>query len=188
MKQRVAVLLFGLIALPGYQSSGLRAQSSAATAPAGQTTPAGPFATKATVTVKAVKAEIPLKLEEKVAFIFIKAIASLEGECGRHVNRPCTMQELVDRPKAADGWNMGKLEFDPTKTDPNYTYTIITTGNVVELAEWEVSAVPKKPGLGGFYTTGPMFSKVYYNAKGAASSKDLQLTETSINGDLFVIR
>jgi hypothetical protein len=150
------------------------------TAAASHTTAAGPFATKATVTVTAGTREIPLKLEEKVAFMFISAIGSLEDDCRRHVNRPCTMQELVDQPKAVDGWPMNKLKYDPTKTDPNYTYTITITGSA-----WDASAVPKKPGLGGFDNTGP-FSKFYYNPQGAASSKDLQVGGT-ISGELFVL-
>jgi hypothetical protein len=167
--------------------SGSQAPSSVATAAGSPPTPAA-FATKATVTVKAGAREIPLKLEEKVAFLFINAIEMLEHDCWSHVKHPCTMQELVDRPKAVDGWPMDKLTFDPTKTDPNYTYTLTTTGNVAEMADWEVSAVPKRPGLGGFYGFGSSSSKVYYNPRGAASSKDLWLTETSSSGGGFVIR
>ena len=146
-----------------------------------QTPPTGPFAMQATVVIKAGDREIPLKLEEKVAFMFMAAISSMEYDCGRHMNRPCTLQELVNRPKAPDGWGMTKLKFDPTTTDPNYTYRIAITGR-----EWRISAIPRKPGLGGFYVTGP-FPKTYYNPKGQASAADLQLTESSIDGDGFVL-
>jgi hypothetical protein len=78
-----------------------------------------PFATKAKVTVEVKEGELPLKPEERVAFMFMSAISTLEDDCRRHAGHACPLEELVRGPKATDGWSIQKLKFDPAKTDPN---------------------------------------------------------------------
>jgi hypothetical protein len=143
----------------------------------------GPFATKANVEVKAEDKVIPLKREEQIAFIFVAAINSLLDDCSRHAAEPCSLEALVRGPKPKDDWGMGRLEFDPNATDPNYTYTLTVNGR-----EWEVWASPRKPGFGGFYTKKAFGGGTYYNAKGPATQTSVKLTETSIDRDLFIAR
>ncbi len=142
----------------------------------------GPFATKAKVSVEVQAGELPLKFEEKIAFMFVAAIRSMQDDCRRHAGHACTMEELVAGPKSTDDWSMPKLKFDPTKTDPNYTYKIAAKDK-----DWELWVTPKKPGFGGFYSAGGMISKTYYNAKGAATAADEKITGHSIDGDIFTV-
>jgi len=148
--------------------------------PAGQAATTGPMATKATVEVKDATGVIPLKRPEQIAFIFVAAIKQLEGECGRDAGGPCTIAQLVAGPKPTGSNTVGKLKYDPTKTDPNYTYKITINGS-----NWELWVTPKAAGLGGFYVAPGMMGDTYYNPKGAASNKDRKLGDTSINGDIF---
>jgi hypothetical protein len=142
---------------------------------------AGPFATKARVEVKTEDTVIPLKREEQIAFMFVSAIDSLEGDCGRAAAEPCTLEVLVRGPKAKDaGWPVGKLKFDPTTTDPNYTYKV-----VLEEGKWQIWANPRKPGLGGFYVIHAFKGGTYYNPAGPATEKDKKISRSYIDGDLF---
>jgi hypothetical protein len=143
---------------------------------------AGPFATKAKVVVEVQSGELPLKLEEKVAFMFVAAIKSLQDDCRRHAGHACTIEELVAGPKSTDNWPISKLKFDPARTDPNYTYKI-----VAKAKDWELWATPRKPGFGGFHAAGGMISKAYYNPKGEAGAADQKITGHSIDGDLFSV-
>jgi hypothetical protein len=140
----------------------------------------GPFATKAQVSVEVQGGELPLKLEEKIAFMFVSAIGSVQDDCRRHAGHACTMEELVAGAKSTDGWPLPKLKFDPTKTDPNYTYKLTVKGK-----EWELWVTPREPKFGGFHATGGTIPKIYYNAKGAASAADQKITGHTIDGDLF---
>ncbi len=140
----------------------------------------GPFSTKAKVTVEVKSGELALKFEEKVAFMFVAAVGSIQDDCRRHAGHACTMDELVAGPKSTDDWPMPKLKFDPAKTDPNYTYKI-----AVSCKEWELWVTPRKPGFGGFYAAGGMIPKIYFNAKGAASVADQKITGHTIDGDTF---
>ena len=140
----------------------------------------GPLATKATVIVKSNGKPLSLKREEQIAFTFLSAIASLEQDCRHSAAEPCTLEALVRRPRSRpNSLRVGKLKFDPTTTDPNYTYKIV-------LAEdsWQIWANPRKPGLGGFYDKGP-FDEAWYNAAGPATEKDKKIDEFSIDGDNF---
>lgn len=142
----------------------------------------GPFATKAKVSVEVRDGNLPLKFEEKIAFMFVSAIQSMQDDCRRHAGHACTMEELVAGAKSSDGWPMPKLKFDPTRTDPNYTYKVDVKGK-----DWELRVTPRKPELGGFYAAGGMIAKSYYNAKGAASAADQKITGHSIDGDIFSV-
>ena len=160
---------------------GFAAAGGAAASPQQQPA-AGPFATKAKVEVKTEDTVIPLKREEQIAFMFVSAINSLEDDCGRHAAEPCTLEALIrgPKPKEAD-WPVGKLKFDPTPTDANYTYRV-----VLEDRKWQVWANPRKPGLGGFYVKHTFGGGTWYNPSGPATEKDKKITEHSIAGDLFV--
>jgi hypothetical protein len=144
---------------------------------------AGPFATKAKVEVKTEEdTVIPLKREEQIAFMFVSAIDSLEDDCGRHAAEPCTLEALIRGPKAKEAdWPMGKLKFDPTTTDPNYTYKV-----VLEERKWQIWANPRKPGLGGFYLKHAFGGGKFYNPAGPATEKDKKISGSSIEGDLFM--
>jgi hypothetical protein len=146
----------------------------------GQAPTTGPLATKAKVEVKDATGVIPLKHEEQVAFVFLAAIKELEAECGRDAGGPCTIAQLVAGPKPTGSNTVGKLKYDPTTTDPNYTYKITITGS-----NWELWITPKHAGLGGFYVAPGMMGDTYYNPKGAASATDKKLTDTGITGDMF---
>ena len=146
----------------------------------GQAATTGPMATKAVVEVKDATGVIPLKRPEQIAFIFVAAIRELENECGRDAGGPCTIAQLVAGPKPTGANKVGKLKYDPTTTDPNYTYKITINGPNREL--W---VNPKAAGLGGFYVAPGMAGDTFYNPKGAASNKDKQLLDTGITGDMF---
>jgi len=142
----------------------------------------GPFATEAKVEVKSEDTVLPLKREEQIAFMFVSAIDSLEDDCGRHAAEPCTLEALIRGPKSKDaGWPMGKLKFDPTTTDPNYTYKV-----VLEDRKWQIWANPRKPGLGGFYIKHEFRGGTWYNPAGPATEKDKKISGSSIEGDLFM--
>ena len=153
------------------------AQSAAAQAAASD-----PFATTAKVSIEDDNGPIALKRPEQIAFMFISAISTLEDECRHHASHACSMEELLNGAKSNDDWTIGKLKFDPNKTDPNYAYKITAAGT-----KWEAWANPKKPGLGGFYASGSrMMPDKYYNAAGpAAAGTSRKLTSTLVDGDSF---
>jgi hypothetical protein len=144
---------------------------------------AAPITTRASVSVQdADGKEISLKPDEKIAFMFIQAIASMEDDCHRHINRYCPLDELVRGPQSPD-WSIGKLKFDPAQ-DSNYTYTVTITGN-----KWEARANPGKKGLGGWLSQGAGFMPhTYYNPTGPVTSTDKSLSGSSIDGDSFRAR
>jgi hypothetical protein len=150
-------------------------------APAHSASNSGPITTSAQITVKDSQGvEITLKPEEKIALMFMGAIASLEGDCKLHLSRSCSLAELVAGPKSPN-WSIGKLKYDPAR-DPNYKYTITITGT-----GWVTSAIPQRAGLGGFFVDGArgMIANSYYNPTGPATVKDKELGEISITRDLF---
>jgi hypothetical protein len=127
--------------------------------------------------------EIALKQEEKIALMFMEAIGSLENGCDLHLNRKCSLAELVAGPKSP-GWNIGKLKYDPA-LDPNYKYSVTITGT-----HWVASANPQHAGLGGLFIdgSGGMIPYTYYKADGPATAKDRRLDEISVSGDLFQVQ
>jgi hypothetical protein len=141
-----------------------------------------PSATKAKVVVESDAGAIPLKRDEQIAFIFVEAVKNLQDDCSRHAAEPCTLEALVRGPKPKDDFGIGKLQFDPNASDPNYTYKVIVNGR-----NWEVWADPRKPGLGGFYLKGP-FGGSWYNPSGPATPAHTKITGSSIDGDLFIVR
>lgn len=161
------------IAVPG---------SAGGTAPPAHTTSSsGPITTHAQVMIKDKQGvEINLKQEEKIALMFMEAIGSLENGCDLHLNRKCSLAELVAGPNSPN-WNIGRLKYDPAR-DSNYKYSVTITGT-----GWVASANPLRAGLGGFFADGSrgMIANSYYNANGPATAKDRQLDEISVSGELF---
>jgi hypothetical protein len=152
--------------------------------PARNASTSGPITTQAKGTVKDMQGiEIKLKQEEKIALIFMQTISSMEDDCHRHLDRRCSLAELVAGPKSP-GWNIGKLKYDPAK-DPNYKYTITISGT-----GWVASANPSRAGLGGFFVDGTfhLIADIYYNANGPATAKDRQLGEIAIEGETFQVQ
>jgi hypothetical protein len=151
--------------------------------PAHNASNSGSITTHAQVWAKDLQGvEIDLKQEEKIALMFMKAIDSLENGCDIHLNRKCSLAELVAGPKSP-GWNIGKLKYDPAR-DPNYKYSVTITGT-----HWVASANPQRAGLGSFFIdgTGGMITKTYYKADGPATAKDRQI-EVSVSGELFQVQ
>jgi hypothetical protein len=144
----------------------------------------GPITTHAQIMVKDLQGvEITLKPEEKIALMFMEAIASMEDDCSRHLSRKCSLSELAVGPKSPN-WNIGKLKYDPAR-DPNYKYTVTIAG-----AGWVASANPQHAGLGGLFVDGTrgMIATEYFNANGPATAKDKRMGEISISGELFQVR
>ncbi|MGA7341400.1 MAG: hypothetical protein WBE72_08765 [Terracidiphilus sp.] len=143
----------------------------------------GPITTHAQVVVKDLQnVAIALKPEERIAVMFLEAISSMEDDCHRHLNRRCSMAELVAGPNSPD-WNIGRLKYNPAR-DPNYKYTITMTGT-----GFQVNAAPQRAGLGGFFVDGNrgMIPDTYYRANGPATAKDVQLGEISVSGEIFQV-
>jgi hypothetical protein len=151
--------------------------------PARNTSSSGPITTSAQITVKDLQGvEITLKPEEKIALMFMEAIASLEGDCRLHLSRSCSLAELVAGPKSPN-WSIGKLKYDPGR-DPNYKYTVTITGT-----GWEASANPQHAGLGGIFVDGSrgIIADLYFHANGPATAKDRRMSDISISGELFQV-
>jgi hypothetical protein len=160
---------------------GVTTSADAPAPPAHNASNSSAITTQARVIVKdAQEVEIKLKPEEKIALMFLEAISFMEDSCRLHLSRRCSLSELAAGPKSP-GWNIGKLKYDPA-IDPNYTYALTITGR-----GWVASANPQGAGLGGFFFDGGhgIITDSYYNPNGAASAKDKQLGEISIEGETF---
>ncbi len=152
--------------------------------PARGASSSGPITTHAQVMIKDMQGiEINLKQEEKIALMFMEAIGSLEDGCDLHLNRKCSLAELVAGPNSPN-WKIGKLKYDPAR-DPNYKYSITITGT-----GWVASANPLRAGLGGFFVdgNGGMIANSYYKANGPATAKDRKVDEISVSGELFQVQ
>ena len=168
-------------ALDDISFSAVAGTAAGTAAPAHNTSSSGPITTIAQITVKDSQGvEIRLKPEEKIALLFMEAIASLEGGCGLHLSRRCSLAELVAGPQSPN-WRIGRLKYDPGR-DPNYKYTVTITGT-----GWEASANPQHASLGGIFAAGTegMIADLYFNANGPATAKDKRLSDISISGELF---
>jgi hypothetical protein len=143
---------------------------------------ATPDKVDAVVTADDENGSVALKRPEQIALMFVVAISSLEDDCKRHAEHVCTLDELIAGPKSKDkDWPIGKLKFDPNKSDPNYEYKVAAAGD-----KWEIWANPKKAGLGGFYfKSGGFIADKYYNPSGPATAKSKQLSGYSVSGDSF---
>jgi Concanavalin A-like lectin/glucanases superfamily len=142
------------------------------------------FPNTAKVQLEGPNGVMPLKPEEKIAFLFASAVQGIESDCQFQLQRACGMAEVLGGVKSANGQRTGHLKYDP-RTDPNYTYSV----GALDMA-WDVHATPKKPGLMGFYiwSRGLAVATIVYNASGAASAIDRQFTSSSVEGDSFQIQ
>jgi hypothetical protein len=96
------------------------------------------------------------------------AIDILEMECSHGLKRVCPLDELtkgVPSQALGGGTEYVSLVADP-KTDPDYEYRLSIGGS-----RYTLSAVPKHPGLGGFFSE-PFPYPTHYNANGEASKQD----------------
>ena len=142
------------------------------------------FPTTARVQLEGPNGPIPLKPEEKTAFLFASAVQGIESDCQFQLQRACSMAEVLAGAPAANGQRTGHLKYDP-RTDPNYTYTV----GALDMS-WDVHATPKKAGLMGFYiwSRGLAVATIVYNPNGAATAIDRQFTSSSVEGDSFQAR
>ncbi len=164
--------------------SALPASAGGAAPPAHTTSSSGPITTQAKGIVKDMQGvDIKLKQEEKVALIFMQTISSMEDDCHRHLDRRCSLAELVVGPNSPN-WKFGRLKYDPAR-DSNYKYSVTITGT-----GWVASANPQRAGLGGFFVDGTfhLIADIYYNANGPATAKDKQLGEIAIEGESFQVQ
>jgi hypothetical protein len=168
-----------------YASAGAAASSAPASAPAATvsapTAASGPFATKATVEFEDAKGPVPLKREEKIAYMFLSAIEEIEHECQLDYQRTCPLDQLLSG-RYPGGSHTDHLKFDPNKTDPNYTYTL-----AVNAMAWEAHATSKKPGLKGFcfMSRSVGTTTVTYSNTGPAGWTSTEVGNRGMEGDSF---
>ena len=99
--------------------------------------------------------------EEQAALQVMCGIALLESlTCQLELKRWCSMDELVN---GINGDKSKAFERDP-RGDPNYDYRVDLRGGDIS-----ISAVPRKPGLAGFFNPG---DGDHYNTAGAAGKGD----------------
>lgn len=88
-------------ALDDISFSAVPGTAAGAAAPAHNASNSGPITTSAQITVKDSQGVVvTLKPGEKIALMFMEAIASLEGDCKLHLSRNCSLAELVAGPKS----------------------------------------------------------------------------------------
>jgi hypothetical protein len=169
------------------------AQAAPTAAAAGGGGAASPGGLPAESTVEAKYADgtpIPFKLPEQVAFLFVHNIGSLEKDpCMRYLQRLCSLDELVQGVKGRPGGEKG-LKRNPAR-ETDYSYQVTFFGEPYQTAaRYQVEAIHRQPGLGGFLYISDRrgFSNFYYNANGAATTKDKKLGEYGSTGDGFVAR
>ena len=104
--------------------------------------------------------------DEKRAARNLFGILWNEVGCKPIFSRYLTLDEAVKGCKGNVGG--GSLTLEPMKEDPrrdgNYSYGVQTSGGKLE-----ITAVPNRKGLGGFYFNG---EDIHYNSSGAASAQD----------------
>lgn len=168
-----------------YTAAKVTAGSSAVASAAAASTPTtGPFATKATVEINDARGPVKLKREEQIAYMFLSAFEVIEQSCQISLHHTCPLDQMLTGayPK---GSNIEHLKFDPNKTDPNYTYTVVASG-----MRWEAHATAKKPGVIGFWITAHDLgtSTATYSATGKAGSTDTPLADRGMQGDSFAVQ
>ncbi len=124
---------------------------------------------------------VALKPAEKVALVFMQSISFMESDCLIGMKRRCSLAELVAGVNSPSK-PVGRLKYDPAR-DPNYKYTITLSGKM-----WTASAIPRHPGLGGFFVEGTdISSDTYYNPNGTATDSNIELSSIG-SGDDFRVR
>ena len=107
-------------------------------------------------------------VDERRALEYVATISFLGNlSCRSTLDRPCTLDELVKTVKGK-GKIIG-LARDP-RSDTNYEYAVTISGKLAD-----VSATPKRSGLGGFLSLGSGFRKgMHFNPKGPATEEDAE--------------
>ncbi len=124
------------------------------------------------------------KPQEKVAFLFLSSISTLEQACGNTLHRACTLAEMIKTvvapaPHAPGGKAYLGLTRDPRK-DPNYAYSVSVSGK-----RWTATATPRRAGFGGFYYDGSQemaLPQLYYNPSGPATAMSRGFREWGVTG------
>jgi hypothetical protein len=131
---------------------------------------------------------IPFKPPEQVAFLFVQNIKSLQADpCVRFLQRLCSLDELVQGVKVESRGPKG-LKRDPRR-EADYSYQVTFFDEPHQTAaRYQVEAIPRRPGLGGFLFISNRrgLSTFYYNADGAATTKDKKLGAYGSTGDGFL--
>ncbi|MBI1738974.1 MAG: hypothetical protein HYR58_06980 [Acidobacteria bacterium] len=103
-----------------------------------------------------------LSAAEKEAASGLLGLALMVAGCKDVFGRFPSLQEATAGCKGPS-WTLGALQPNPLR-NPNYQFRLTTSGE-----SFEITAVPKRPGLGGMLCDG---TEVYYNQKGPASRAD----------------
>jgi hypothetical protein len=125
--------------------------------------------------------------QEKVAFIFMESIESLERQCrNTTLHRACSLDELIKsiHTSTTDGNKVTiGLSHDPSK-DSNYQYSIQSSGD-----RWTAEARPRRTGSGGFYfeQTNLGLAQLHFNPGGAASTTSRVFNERGLEGGDYTL-
>lgn len=120
--------------------------------------------------------DMKLKPQEAVALLFVSDIVDLQISCHMDFHRYCSIQELVNGIKTKV-FGLKRLTRDPGQ-DVNYSYSFEATGKET----YQISAVPRRPGLGGWlFVRGTSLAEYYFNPKGPATDKDKKIRDPGFN-------
>ncbi len=119
-----------------------------------------------------------LRAEEQRAHLYLHAIGDLENEyCEPDLKRFCSLAELEQGVEVNPGRTVGFRAGMGPSSDPNYEYRLTLHDD-----SYEVSATPRRPGLGGLVYDGFM---AHYNPNGSATKEDPGV-EGSYNYDRLI--
>jgi hypothetical protein len=114
--------------------------------------------------------DMKLKPQEAVALLFLSAIVDCQIPCDLQFNRYCSIAELVKGVKTDSGVN--GLSRDPAQ-DTNYRYILTLSGK-----NYQIAAVPRRPGLGGWlFVNGTSSTAYYFNPNGPATEKNKKIAD-----------
>jgi hypothetical protein len=142
-----------------------------------------PVTTNAKVSATSDNKPVTLTRPAQIALMFVAAISGIQDTCIRENKRPCTMNEMLSGGKAASGWPLGKLKYDPRTSNPDYVY-VFTAGPVA----WDLRVIPRNNANGGFYAVrlqGPT-TAIFFNPAGPATVAGALLDGYGIDGDSFM--
>ncbi len=118
---------------------------------------------EATQTATSKEEASPGKVEEAADW-YLGTIHWLEWHCHWHLKRYCSLDELAEGIEAKPGKFIGFLKEKDPRRDPNYEYRVTIRQDEDRV---EISAIPRRPGLAGFFYDG---RETHYNPNGPASS------------------
>jgi hypothetical protein len=165
-------------------ASGAPMADTGASSSSASTPTTGPFATTAKIEMNGPNGPMQLKREEQIAYMFLSAIEVIEHNCQLTLQHVCPLEQTLSGayPKGAI---IEHLKFDPSKTDPNYTYILLTNGMA-----WEAHANPKRPGLKGFCLMARDIGTVVatYSNSGPAGWTSTPIGDRGTEGDSFAVQ